>query len=91
MQRRAALARALLPANPRSAAAGRAADLADSTRAERLRARLAAFWQAQKPTVIMVTHDFVDAVALSSRVIALSPESGRIALIARSPCLIRGG
>jgi NitT/TauT family transport system ATP-binding protein len=52
----------------------------DATRAERLRARLVAFWQAEKPTVVMVTHDFVEAVELSSRVIALAPEDGRIAL-----------
>jgi NitT/TauT family transport system ATP-binding protein len=52
----------------------------DSTRAERLRSRLVATWQAQRPTVVMVTHDFVEAIELSSRVIALAPESGRIAL-----------
>jgi ABC-type nitrate/sulfonate/bicarbonate transport system ATPase subunit len=79
MQRRAALARALLAK----------ADLLlldeplislDSTRAERLRARLLAFWQAHRPTIVMVTHDFAEAVELSTRVIALEPEGGRIAL-----------
>jgi ABC-type nitrate/sulfonate/bicarbonate transport system ATPase subunit len=79
MQRRAALARALL-AKPDLLLLDEPLISLDSTRAERLRARLVAFWQAERPTVIMVTHDFVEAVALSSRVIALAPESGRVAL-----------
>jgi ABC-type nitrate/sulfonate/bicarbonate transport system ATPase subunit len=79
MQRRAALARALL-AKPDLLLLDEPLISLDSTRAERLRTRLVAFWQAEKPTVIMVTHDLVEAVALSSRIIALGPESGRIAL-----------
>jgi ABC-type nitrate/sulfonate/bicarbonate transport system ATPase subunit len=79
MQRRAALARALL-AKPDLLLLDEPLISLDSTRAERLRARLVAFWQAEKPTTVMVTHDFVEAIELSSRVIALAPESGRIAL-----------
>jgi ABC-type nitrate/sulfonate/bicarbonate transport system ATPase subunit len=79
MQRRAALARALL-AKPDLLLLDEPLISLDTTRAERLRTRLAAFWQAEKPTIVMVTHDFVEAVALSSRVIALAPETGRIAL-----------
>jgi ABC-type nitrate/sulfonate/bicarbonate transport system ATPase subunit len=79
MQRRAALARALL-AKPDLLLLDEPLISLDSTRAERLRARLVAYWQAEKPTVIMVTHDFAEAVELCSRVIALAPESGRIAL-----------
>jgi ABC-type nitrate/sulfonate/bicarbonate transport system ATPase subunit len=79
MQRRAALARALL-AKPDLLLLDEPLISLDATRAERLRARLVAFWQAEKPTVVMVTHDFAEAVALSSRVIALAPEDGRIAL-----------
>ena len=79
MQRRAALARALL-AKPDLLLLDEPLISLDSTRAERLRARLVTTWQSQRPTVIMVTHDFVEAVELSSRVIALAPESGRIAL-----------
>jgi NitT/TauT family transport system ATP-binding protein len=79
MQRRASLARALL-AKPELLLLDEPLISLDATRAERLRARLLAFWQAEKPTVIMVTHDFVEAITLSSRVIALEPESGRIAL-----------
>src|SRR6185295_12519082 len=79
MQRRAALARALL-AKPDLLLLDEPLISLDSTRAERLRARLVAFWQAERPTTVMVTHDFVEAIELSSRVIALAPESGRIAL-----------
>jgi ABC-type nitrate/sulfonate/bicarbonate transport system ATPase subunit len=78
MQRRAALARALL-AKPDLLLLDEPLISLDTTRAERLRARLAAFWKAEKPTIIMVTHDLAEAVELSSRVIALAPESGRIA------------
>jgi ABC-type nitrate/sulfonate/bicarbonate transport system ATPase subunit len=79
MQRRAALARALL-AKPDLLLLDEPLISLDSTRAERLRARLISYWQTQRPTIVMVTHDFVEAVELSSRVIALAPESGRIAL-----------
>jgi ABC-type nitrate/sulfonate/bicarbonate transport system ATPase subunit len=79
MQRRAALARALL-AKPDLLLLDEPLISLDSTRAERLRARLVAFWQAEKPTIVMVTHDFVEAIELSTRVIALAPESGRVAL-----------
>ena len=79
MQRRAALARALL-AKPDLLLLDEPLISLDSSCAERLRARLVATWQAQHPTVIMVTHDLVEAVELSSRLIALAPESGRIAL-----------
>jgi len=79
MQRRAALARALL-AKPDLLLLDEPLISLDSTRAERLRAHLVDFWQAEKPTIVMVTHDFVEAVELSSRVIALTPETGRVAL-----------
>jgi len=79
MQRRVALARALL-AKPDLLLLDEPLISLDSTRAERLRARLAAFWQAERPTIILVTHDLTEAIALSSRVIALAPETGRIAL-----------
>jgi ABC-type nitrate/sulfonate/bicarbonate transport system ATPase subunit len=79
MQRRAALARALL-AKPDLLLLDEPLISLDSTRAERLRARLVAYWQAHRPTIVMVTHDFVEAVELSGRVIALAPESGRVVL-----------
>ena len=78
MQRRAALARALL-AKPDLLLLDEPLISLDSTRAERLRTRLAAYWQAHQPTVLLVTHDFTEAVELSGRIIALAPESGRVA------------
>jgi ABC-type nitrate/sulfonate/bicarbonate transport system ATPase subunit len=79
MQRRAALARALL-AKPDLLLLDEPLISLDSTRAERLRARLVAYWQAHRPTIVMVTHDFVEAVELAGRVIALAPETGRVVL-----------
>jgi len=79
MQRRAALARALL-AKPDLLLLDEPLISLDTARAERLRARLIAYWQAHRPTVLLVTHDFAEAVALSTRVIALTPEHGRIAI-----------
>ena len=79
MQRRAALARALLT-KPDLLLLDEPLISLDSARAERLRSRLIATWQAHRPTVLMVTHDLMEAVALSTRVIALTPERGRVAL-----------
>jgi ABC-type nitrate/sulfonate/bicarbonate transport system ATPase subunit len=79
MQRRVALARALLT-KPDLLLLDEPLISLDNTRAERLRARLVAFWQVHRPTVVMVTHDFVEAVELSDRLIALAPESGRVVL-----------
>jgi sulfonate transport system ATP-binding protein len=86
MQRRAALARALL-AKPDLLLLDEPLISLDSTRAERLRTRLVAFWQAEKPTIVMVTHDFVEAIELSTRLIALEPETGQIALDRAIPLL----
>jgi ABC-type nitrate/sulfonate/bicarbonate transport system ATPase subunit len=86
MQRRAALARALL-AKPDLLLLDEPLISLDSTRAERLRTRLVAFWQAEKPTIVMVTHDFVEAIVLSTRLIALEPETGQIALDRAIPLL----
>ncbi|VFR55607.1 Alkanesulfonates ABC transporter ATP-binding protein / Sulfonate ABC transporter, ATP-binding subunit SsuB [plant metagenome] len=35
-------------------------------------------WQAQRPTLVIVTHDVQEAVALSNRVVVMQPEPGRI-------------
>jgi ABC-type nitrate/sulfonate/bicarbonate transport system ATPase subunit len=79
MQRRVALARALL-VKPDLLLLDEPFASLDIARAERLRTRLGAFWRAEKPTILMVTHDLVETVSLSSRVIALAPDGGRIAL-----------
>lgn len=84
MQRRAALARALL-ARPDLLLLDEPLISLDSARAERLRARLVAYWQVHRPTVVMVTHDFTEALALAGRIIALSPQDGRVALDRKVP------
>jgi len=79
MQRRAALARALL-AKPDLLLLDEPLISLDRACAARLRARLAAYWNARRPTVLLVTHDLQEAVELADRIVALAPDSGRIVL-----------
>jgi NitT/TauT family transport system ATP-binding protein len=44
----------------------------------RLQQELLQIWQRDRPTMIMVTHDLSEAVALSDRVVVLSGSPGRI-------------
>ncbi len=44
-----------------------------------LHGQVIALWKAYKPTLVMVTHDAEEAVALADRVIVMSPKPGRIA------------
>lgn len=43
-----------------------------------LHAHLLALWAAQRPTLVMVTHDVEEAVTLADRVIVMQPRPGRI-------------
>jgi len=79
MQRRAALARALL-AKPDLLLLDEPLISLDRACAGRLRTRLAAYWHAHRPTVLLVTHDLQEAVDLAGRIVALAPDSGRIML-----------
>ncbi|MGL4634462.1 MAG: ABC transporter ATP-binding protein [Beijerinckiaceae bacterium] len=44
-----------------------------------LHGQVIALWKAYKPTLVMVTHDAEEAVALADRVIVMAPKPGRIA------------
>jgi NitT/TauT family transport system ATP-binding protein len=35
-------------------------------------------WEADRKTVIFVTHDLMEAIALSDRVVVMSPRPGRL-------------
>jgi len=43
-----------------------------------LQDKLLALWERQHSTVVLVTHDLAEAVALSDRVVVMSPRPGRI-------------
>lgn len=43
-----------------------------------LHAHLMALWEETRPTVVMVTHDVDEAVALADRVVVMQPKPGRI-------------
>lgn len=84
MQRRVALARALL-AKPDLLLLDEPLTSLDNACAARMRLRLAEYWKSNGPTILLVTHDLAEAVELSSRIIALAPETGRMALDRRLP------
>ena len=50
------------------------------TRVE-LQEHLAEIWQDTRPTLVLVTHDIEEAVALASRVVVLRPNPGRVAAV----------
>ena len=49
------------------------------TRAD-LQAWLAAIWEGERSSVLMVTHDVEEAVFLADRIVVLTPRPGRVAL-----------
>ncbi len=77
MQRRVALARGFAP-NPRLLLLDEPFISLDHPVAQRLRAMLVALWQEQRTTVLFVTHDLAEAIALGDRVVFLSPRPGTV-------------
>lgn len=55
----------------------------DEATAERMRALLVELWQRYRPTVLFVTHDLKEALALAQRMILLSP--GPASILAEMP------
>jgi len=79
MQRRVALARAFV-IEPRLLLMDEPFVSLDAPTASRLRAMLAALWHRRRATVLFVTHDLREALALADRVCFLSSSPGRIVL-----------
>jgi len=52
----------------------------DALTREKMGAELLRVWRVRKKTVIMITHDISEAVFLADRVLAISPQPGRITL-----------
>ncbi len=79
MQRRVALLRAFSVA-PQLLLMDEPFQSLDAPTADQLRAHLLELWQDTKPTVLFVTHNLQEALALADRVLFLSPGPSRIAL-----------
>jgi len=79
MQRRVALLRAFSVA-PQLLLMDEPFQSLDAPNAEQLRAHLQALWQATRPTVLFVTHNLSEALALSDRVLFLSAGPSRVLL-----------
>ncbi|MCB1890139.1 MAG: ABC transporter ATP-binding protein [Rhodocyclaceae bacterium] len=79
MQRRVALARAFA-IEPKLLLMDEPFVSLDAPTAARLREMLIALWQRQRTTVVFVTHDLREALALADRICFLSPSPGRIVL-----------
>lgn len=53
----------------------------DKQTSNRLREELQRIWMETKKTILFITHSVEEAVYLGDRVVALSPDTGRIASI----------
>ena len=77
MRQRAALARALA-ADPSMLLMDEPFGALDALTRDRLHEELESLWSATRKTVLFVTHNVREAVALGDRVVVLSPRPGRI-------------
>jgi ABC-type nitrate/sulfonate/bicarbonate transport system ATPase subunit len=77
MQRRAALARALL-VEPDFLMLDEPLISLDSALAERMRRLLNDYWRERRTTTLLVTHNLAEAAELSTRILILSPSEGRL-------------
>ncbi len=75
---RVAIARALV-AKPKALLMDEPFSALDPMTRHDLHGQVIDLWKAYKPTMIMVTHDAEEAVALADRVIVMAPKPGRIA------------
>ena len=74
---RVAIVRALV-ANPKALLLDEPFSALDALTRASLQDHLLALWDAHRPTLVLVTHDVEEAVALADRAIVLQPRPGRI-------------
>jgi sulfonate transport system ATP-binding protein len=76
-QQRVAIARAFV-AGPRVLLLDEPFSALDAFTRKSLHAHLLGLWEETRPTVLMVTHDVGEAVALADRAVVMQPKPGRI-------------
>jgi sulfonate transport system ATP-binding protein len=76
-QQRVAIARAFV-AGPRVLLLDEPFSALDAFTRKSLHAHLLALWEETRPTVVMVTHDVGEAVALADRAVVMQPKPGRV-------------
>jgi sulfonate transport system ATP-binding protein len=76
-QQRVSIARALV-ADPRVLLLDEPFSALDAFTRASLHGHLLALWEATRPTIVMVTHDVEEAVALADRVVVMRPRPGRV-------------
>ncbi|HXW21568.1 MAG TPA: ABC transporter ATP-binding protein [Rhodomicrobium sp.] len=76
-QQRVAIARALI-ARPKVLLLDEPFSALDAFTRSSLHDHLLSLWEAARPTVLMVTHDVDEAIALGSQLVVMSPKPGRI-------------
>ncbi len=77
MKQRVALARALAP-NPQILLMDEPFSALDASTCEHLYKDVQRIWQTQNKTILLVTHNIREAIALAQRIIILSPHPGRV-------------
>ena len=76
-QQRVAIARALI-ARPKVLLLDEPFSALDAFTRSSLHDHLLSLWEAARPTILMVTHDVDEAIALGSQLVVMSPKPGRI-------------
>jgi sulfonate transport system ATP-binding protein len=84
MAQRAALARALV-GRPQVLLLDEPFSALDALTRTDLQEHLLDLWAYDRPTMVLVTHDIEEALALSDRIAIMEPEPGRVRLVVRPP------